>query len=453
MDEILFQLRRWWRETRAFLAGTGRPPITVDQLLEQLDSWWPWQAARAARALRSFRDPDVVAALIRALRRPYGSVQGAAIDSLAEIGGQEALRAVAEVLAWEGGWPLSRIRRQAAAALGRRGGEESLLPLCEALEQDPDPAVRGAAAAALGQMWMRGAVNPLVAVRRELQELSRRFAVRPDLSTAPGIARLLEAIPPALQELRDSEHYGTEMAVLDRVGRALCRTVENDWRTSAAEQAIVALSHLGDSRAIATLIRALRRSSNDPSRRQTVCLALRRIVQHLAPAPDPADLLPLVQAAGVSDRAVQEAAGEGLCNLVAEFRRGTCPDPTSPLIQLLQVPQPPVRLRAIQALGAVGDARALSALQAETHLFSNVAAPEIKAAAMEAIAAIEARVGTFSNRELSRAPAPSEPVPTERSLTRIPSSEEAPAGTPERLTEPAAEAESAAEQTLTVQGP
>lgn len=450
MDDLLFQLRCWWREARDFLAGTGHPPIMVDQLLLQLDSWWPWRAARAARALRSFRDPAVVAALKRVLRRSYGNVQRAAIDSLAEIGGPEAWEAVTEVLSWEGGWPVSELRRQAAAALGRRGGEESLLPLCEALERDPDPSVREAAAAAVGQMWMRGAVNPLLAVRREVQELSRRFAARPDLSTVPGVARLLEVIPQALQELRDSEHYGTEMAVLDRVGRALCRTVENNWRTSAADQAIVALSYLGDSRAIATLIRALRRTSNDPSRRQTVCLALRRIVQHLAPAPDPSDLQPLLQAAGVPDRAVQEAAGEGLYNLVAEFLRGTCPDPTLLLIQLLQAPQPPVRLRAIQALGQVGDARALSALQSETHLFSNVAAPEIKAAAMEAIAAIEARVGTFSNRELSRAPRPSEPVPTDWSLSRLPSPEETSDGVPERLTEPVARADSEAEQNLTL---
>jgi HEAT repeat protein len=203
----------------------------------------------------------------------------------------------------------------------------------------------------------------------------------------------------------------------------------------------MALSYLGDGRAIATLARALNRRSNDENRRQTVCAALRRIVQHLAPTPDPSDLQPLLHAAGVADRVVQEAATEGLCNLAAEFLRWPSEEATPPLVQLLRAPSPDVRLRAIQALGEVGDARALSALRAETHLFSNVAAPELKAAAAEAIAAIELRVGVFTNRELSRAAPPSDPVPTERSLTRAASPEaETEEEVPERLTAPVEEA-------------
>lgn len=436
MEEILLQLRRWWRQAKVFLEGTGRLPVAVDHLLRQLDSRWPWQAARAARALRSFRDPAVIPALKRALRRSSWNVKRAAIDSLAEMGGQEAWEAVAEVLAWPGGWPWSSLRRQAAWALGKRGGQESIEALCTALEKDPNVSVRGAAAAALGQMWLRGVVNPLMAMRRDLQELSRRLEGRPDLSAAPGMACLLEAMPQALQELRESDHYGAEMAVLDRVGRGLCQIVEEDWLASAAEQAIVALAYLGDARAIPTLVRSLKRFSNDPNRYQTVSLALRRIVQHFALAPDPADLQPLLQAAGVPDRIVQEAAGEGLCNLTAEFLRGTYPDPTPWLIQLLQTPQSSVRLRAIQALGEVGDGRALSALRAETHLFSNVTAPELKAAAAEAIAAIEGRVGAFTNREISRSPRPSEPLSTNRSLTRAASPEGTAAEEPGRLSEP-----------------
>lgn len=433
---FLYRFKRWWHQASQALEQLARPPATVDELLEQVRSPWPVASWRAARALRSHRDERIVPALRQALRSPWGFVRREALDSLAEIGGEEAIDLLIQVLQRGGG-----LRPRAARALGQCGDERAAWALCETLEGNYSLSLRSAAAHALGQLWERRAVNPLTAACRDVQALARRLAAQEQCLATTSLARLLEVLPETIRELQGSEAYAQERELRQRVVEVLCREVEASWSVKSTMEAIQALGSLGEAGALPTLKEALAEKPESLPRRQAAVAAMARIVETLASAPELADLEPLLVAWHVPDKRLHEATRKALLNLILELQRAPSADATPRLLQLLGVHDSSLRLRAVQALGQVGDGRALGALEVETHLLSNVTAPEIKVAALEAIAAIESRIGRFSGRELSRAHQTASPGATDLSLSLADQPEEVEEELAEQLTEPVEEEE------------
>jgi len=431
---FLYRFKRWWRRATQALEQLTRPPATVDELLEQVRSLWPFASWRAARALRSHRDERIVPALRQALRSPWVFVRQEALDSLAEVGGEEAIDILIQTLGHGG-----ELRPRAARALGQCGDERAARALCETLEGNYSLSLRPAVAHALGQLWERRAVNPLTAAGRDVQALARRLAAQEPCLATTSLARLLEVLPETTRELQASEAYAQERDLRQRVMEVLCREVEAGWSVKSTMEAIQALGSLGEAGALPTLKEALAEKPESLPRRQAAVAAMTRIVETLAVAPEPADLEPLLAAWHVPDKRLHEATRQALLNLILELQRQSPAEATPRLLQLLEVHDVSIRLRAVQALGQVGDGRALAALEAETHLLSNMTAPEIKVAALEAIAAIESRVGRFTGRELSRSHQTADPAATDLSLSLADQPEEVEAELADRLTEPVEE--------------
>lgn len=141
--------------------------------------------------------------------------------------------------------------REAAARTLARGGQRSLEPLIQALA-DPCPAVRQAAAEALGNLGCRGAVEHVTLSLADCSASVRRQA-------AKALARLGEPEWQAWvrgdeQDFRRLAQSGEPRAA--QMIAPLVRALEGgDWSTATA--AARALGELGDARAIGALRRAL----------------------------------------------------------------------------------------------------------------------------------------------------------------------------------------------------
>lgn len=127
-------------------------PLRLPELIYQLENGDLAAALRAARQLADdyARNPTAIAALTRlAANRDahWGLRQEAALD-LGTMGGTDATAALMLML----NDPSSRIRRAAAIALGRAGGDASASALEKAILTDPAEEVIGAAEIALGNM-------------------------------------------------------------------------------------------------------------------------------------------------------------------------------------------------------------------------------------------------------------------------------------------------------------
>jgi len=151
------------------------------------------------------------------------------------------------------------VRRAAAAALGEIRDSRAVEPLISTLTEDKTLEVRRSAAAALGRLGDARAVEPLIAAL-EFDQL--RIAA----SQALGILGDVRAVEPLLALLKDESALGLKLSVpceaLGKLGDA--RAVEpliealshpqSDRRKHAAE----ALGALGDARAVEPLIAALK---------------------------------------------------------------------------------------------------------------------------------------------------------------------------------------------------
>ena len=111
-------------------------------------------AARQGAVLRAAqRRPDMArGALTKALSDPDTVVRQRAVQGLVQIGGEEAVTALSQVLLED---PEARVRRMAAAGLGRMNTESAFWALMEA-SSDADQDVREAVSAALVGLERRG---------------------------------------------------------------------------------------------------------------------------------------------------------------------------------------------------------------------------------------------------------------------------------------------------------
>lgn len=337
---------------------------------------------RAAEALSQFQLPIVVEPLIQILRRWNGwhfaysgqpeAVQAIA-QTLAQIGDQRAIEPLIKVLAWiyefpcgmgmqeeadrtGGGSPRPTtgdilaaaqaiataltqltgmtisdlllgmvrdsshpLRETATIALGRVG-DLTLVPVINAL-QDDDAFVRRSAAGALGMMYDKRGVLPLIETLQDADEEVVLQAIESLRWLSVRSHDVLEAVPALCQLLSH-----TNWQIREAAARALSQspdeqsliplvTTLNDPNPTMRKSAVFALRYLGDERAIAPV--QTRLNDEDPDVRLEVIRCLGEI--------------------GV-------------------------PESVEPLTELLNDPEMKVRLNAVKALHQIGNAAAVTAL-------------------------------------------------------------------------------------------
>ena len=197
----------------------------------------------AAKGLGIVGDPRAIAHLVSSLTDQVKAVRVDATDALARIG-RPALTSLLAALRHDA-WVL---RLHACEALGKIGAEEAVEPLCRAMLQDRDTAVRQDAAKALGGIRSPMALDALTAALTDLDV--RPFAVE------------------ALGRLKDPRAVETLIDVVTGKGRpvnvrkiAACGSESGELDIEEMEVQIFAiggLAEIGDDRAIEPLIRALK---------------------------------------------------------------------------------------------------------------------------------------------------------------------------------------------------
>lgn len=239
------------------------------------------------------------------------------------------------------------VRASAAERLGRRGAaqRDAIVPaLRRTLRDDADWRVRASCGRALGRLGAREAVPDLVRALRD-PVVDVRVVAAAALWRLPDPA----AVPALLELLRD--------------------------RDAAARQwGALALGVTRDRRATQPLIGLL----DDPERdvRLDVIRSLRRIR-------DPAAVSALEAFAADAARAQEERleAVDALAGLEG-------PEKVDALVRLARHAHAPLRIRAVEALGRVGDALVVSALRERRRVER---APAVQRAIDQAIREIEAR--------------------------------------------------------------
>ncbi|HJL06186.1 MAG TPA: HEAT repeat domain-containing protein [Polyangiaceae bacterium LLY-WYZ-15_(1-7)] len=238
-------------------------------------------------------------------------------------------------------------RLEAVELLGRRGWRRrrEISPrLRRLLRTDPDWRVRASSGRAIGRLSVRDAVPDLVAALRDPQVEVRVVAAAalwrlPDAAAVPGLIALL------------------------------------DDRDAAARQwGALALGVVRDRRATEPLIRML--GDTESAVRMDAIRSLGRIA-------DPAALDALRGFVSNGDNAIEERL-EAI-NSIAALES---PDKVNVLGRLLGDDEERIRLRAVRALGQVGDMLAVPPLR---RLKGNERSGEIREAIDEAIAAIRQR--------------------------------------------------------------
>jgi HEAT repeat protein len=269
----------------------------------------PAARRRAIESLSQIGGDQAAGALVLVLTDPDDTVRTLAADVLADIG-TNAVEPLTHYLAtWQG--PVGTV---VPTLLGKLRSDRGLDFLTTHLA-DPDPATRAAIATALGRIDSDRALPPLLELLRDMVDEVRIAAAR-----AVGDVQNPSAVDALLDEMAD----------------------ENPLVRAAV---VEALARIKSPKSIDILSRA---STEDPDRtvREVALAALRRV--------STGAVTPLIQALLGSDlgqriRAVSRLLEQGKASVL-------------PLTELLMHEEPTVRASAAEVLGGIGDASALNAL-------------------------------------------------------------------------------------------
>lgn len=280
-------------------------------------------------ALGMLGDARAVEPLVAALRDEHTWVRAYAAESLGRLGDTRAVDPLRVVLTDEDGF----VRATAAAALDRLGWR-------------PDDAAAGAAYWVATKQWSRcvetRAIAPLIRVLDD-EDQTIRDGVAGALADigGPAVHPLVDALENPRLTLRGRS---TAAGALGRIGDA--RAVDallallDDRETGVRRAAAQALGRLGDTRAVEPLVRAL--TDHDGEVRAAAAEALQQL-----------DWRPEETAAGGAYWAATHQWDEAVRVAAVE-----------PLVMALQDHAATVRERAADALGTIGDARAIVPLAA-----------------------------------------------------------------------------------------
>ena len=262
---------------------------------------------------------------------------------------------------YRGDW---EVREAAADALGKLGDTRAVKPLLDALRDEYWP-VRKAAASALGEIGDARAVEPLIA------------ALQAENTHQGGAAVPVRFAHPELSGLHDSWMVRTAIVIaLGEIGetRAVAPLVAalRDDRKWVRGYAAQALGKLGDARAVDPLVAAL--ADEDGFVRATAATALDRLAwrpddgaaaaaywvatRQWAKCVKIGAIAPLISVLNDEDQIIRGAAAGALAHIGARA--------VDPLIGALRDQHTTSRGRsgAAETLGRIGDRRALEALAA-----------------------------------------------------------------------------------------
>lgn len=315
--------------------------------------------------------PAAAPALAEALARAAPGIRAGAAGVLGDLGERRAAPALLEALRGE----YYAVRAAAALALGRLGDVQALPGLMNSLK-DAEPEVRAAAVEALGRFATHDSLEAIANLLLDDPELMpRQAAVQALVRT-----RREDVIPYLMEALRDSYWwYEREQAtgeLLNAIAGLGNATVPpliealGDAEGTVRRMAASVLGRLRDPRALEPLRMALYDTHFD------VCQAAAQALAAFGPAALPV----LLEALSHPEAWIRQQALIGL---------GKIQDPQIPpaLLGLLDDENRDVRKQAIQALGEL---RAESALPVLQELAASRADRELAALAKQAIQAIQA---------------------------------------------------------------
>lgn len=258
------------------------------------------------------------------------------------------------------------IRRDAAKSLGTLGVMTAVDPLIVALK-DPDPSVRTAAIYALNLLGDPRAVEPFIISLKD-EDVSVRIAA----AQALGYSADPRAADPLIITLKDEDLSVREAAsdALIRIGEPAVKALSTSGDPQAVDILIAiliddrgivsvavanALGEIGDLRAVDPLIEALINSSGHPDDTRAVANALIKI--DALSAVDPLIL-------NLKDNA------EGVRQVAAEVLGVIGSPAVESLIKTLEISTDwKEKIAAAEALGIIGDPRAIKPLIQELDLF------------------------------------------------------------------------------------
>lgn len=274
----------------------------------------------AVRAVGRFGDAAVVPALLRLLRDPSEDVRSAAVGSLGAIGSTDAIGALSELLTT--GTDL--FRSKVAYALGQIAR---------------DPSAGKAGEIALERLVAAMATPSLRTASREALRVAGPAAIPALLAHLAG---KLPGDPATAVQLLSKAADARATAAL---------TAELERRRVAQPVVLLALGATGDPAALVPVLSAL--SSRDPEIRLAAMNAMRPLLGEDGRASDV-----LIERLADSELEVRVLAAEYLG--LVRARQGT-----EKLLALTAADTPPrLRRAAVDALGEIGDPRALPALLA-----------------------------------------------------------------------------------------
>ena len=307
---------------------------TTPTLVAGLQDAEPGVRAAAATALGTMPSADAVAPLAGALSDSDAVVRDAAARALGQFKDAVAVTALLGSLSDSS----LVVRMDTARSLGRIGDIDTMPQLVRAMETDPDPLVREAAARSVGGFgasgfeWLSSAA------------LSERSTVRAAAATglaATGDARSVAVLAPLMTDADSGVRLRAIWALgeLKQVGALplLLVALEDPEHTLRGEAAN-AIPRLGTD-AIPALIQALR--AGNPSVREGA-------VQALAQMETPA-VTPLVEALADPNADVRVSAAEALISAVGEQPLDA--SNRDRMVQALHDDNPRVRSGIVRALG------------------------------------------------------------------------------------------------------
>jgi HEAT repeat protein len=347
----------------------------------------------AVMALGRLRDPRVVEPLIQALKHPDCEVRYVAAVALGEIGDARAIEPLVEALvdSWGSDELLPPVREAAVTALAELGevnwkeivemddfshglerlaesGDPRLLtPLSRASRDPKSSRVRADAAAALGKLGDPRAVQLLIAATRDddWEVRSHAFEALGELNTDEGFEFLVsEAEQGSDCAVRELAKYG-DVRGTDAVVELIDHC--EHWRTGDAYRLFRALGEIGGERAFQRLKQEV--EGGEPE-----------AIWPLARTGDPRAVDVLIQRLSDHDAAtITDSAAVGVANAAGGLAKLGNPRAVEPLIDVLKGNRkPPVTaedfyhadsrrkgmlLRVIKALGELGDSRAIAEVQ------------------------------------------------------------------------------------------
>lgn len=311
----------------------------VQPLLEEIRSAQGEDLRALALVLGWLEGPEVERALVQLLGEP--SVQKEVVQALVRYGPRVTALLVEQLHAEE-----PATRRAAAVALGRIGDPAAVPALVEALSGDTELAID--AAGALAQIGDRRAFEPLLGLLGHPNAALRRAAIaalnslgHPEM--AGRVRELLLDPDPRVRE--SATRIAGYFAYPECLERLLERCEDGDEAVRCA--ALESVPYLEDVSATAILRRALREDT--PRVRAAAARALGQVEGKEA-------LESLLEALQDPDPWVRYQA-------VRSLERHASPEALDALARLVQGdPAIPVRAAAVEALGAIGGARAAALL-------------------------------------------------------------------------------------------